>query len=102
MPITPAVDLDGLLLLLPHELMGIAKIVGMQAVDDRRNHLVSTDTKTSDMLAAGNAGAMQSYYFVTVEKLSTQHGGRESLLGHHQQFKRQQRSLQMSHLQQVT
>ena len=27
MPITPAVDLDGLLLLLPHELMGLAIIV---------------------------------------------------------------------------
>jgi hypothetical protein len=32
MPITPAVDLDGLLLLLPHELMGLAIIVGMLAI----------------------------------------------------------------------
>mgnify|MGYP000680294804 CR=1 FL=1 len=42
MPITPAVDLDGLLLLLPHELMGLAIIVGMLAVAVGRNHFVST------------------------------------------------------------
>ena len=61
MPITPAVDLDGLLLLLPHELMGLAIIVGMLAIAIGRNHFVSTVIATSGMLAAGIAGAMQFY-----------------------------------------
>ncbi len=61
MPITPAVDLDGLLLLLPHELMGLAIIVGMLAIAIGRNHFVSTVIATSCMLAAGIAGAMQFY-----------------------------------------
>ena len=61
MPITPAVDLDGLLLLLPHELMGLAIIVGMLAIAIGRNHFVSTVIATSGMLAAGISGAMQFY-----------------------------------------
>ena len=61
MPITPALALAGLLLLLPHEQMGLAIIVGMLAIAIRRNHFVRTVIATSGMLAAGIAGAMQFY-----------------------------------------
>ncbi len=39
MPILPSVDFDDLLLLLPHELIGLAIVVGMLSVAIGRNHL---------------------------------------------------------------
>jgi len=61
MPILPSVDFDDLLLLLPHELIGLAIVVGMLSVAIGRNHFVSTVISTAGMFAAGVAAAMQLY-----------------------------------------
>ena len=61
MTITPALDLDGLLLLLPHEILGLAIVIGMLSVAIGRNHFVSTLISTAGMFAAGVAAAMQLY-----------------------------------------
>ena len=61
MPITPAVDFDDLLLLLPHELIGLAIVVGMLSVAIGRNHFLSTVISTAGMFAAGVAAAVQLY-----------------------------------------
>jgi len=61
MPITPAVDFDDLLLLLPHELIGLAIVVGMLSVAIGRSHFLSTVISTAGMFAAGVAAAVQLY-----------------------------------------
>jgi len=61
MPITPVVDFDDLLLLLPHELIGLAIVVGMLSVAIGRNHFLSTVISTAGMFAAGVAAAVQLY-----------------------------------------
>jgi len=61
MPITPAVDFDDLLLLLPHELIGLAIVFGMLSVAIGRNHFLSTVISTAGMFAAGVAAAVQLY-----------------------------------------